>query len=181
MGAGQNNYFSFYEFLTSDGRLGSNESSINHHRTQSDPTDPTVQLNIASHRLLTDDGMKIITKRIEYQPVRGAPIDVPTAIHAVVAVLDPGTQLSTITSYLSENQQDGVVRAVMLAPELNLAQKLLPFKNMVRQNPASIGNTLPLAIQEVLNQEETDKDPSRPRPISKGEFSLSNRGDIGGI
>jgi hypothetical protein len=128
---------------------------------------------------LTDHEMKIITKRINYQPVRGAPIDVPTAIHAVVAVLEPGAQLSTITSFLLENQQDGVVR-VMLAPELNLAQKLLPFKNMVRQNP-SIGNTLSLAIQEVLNEDETDKDPSRPRPISKGEFSLSNRGDIGGI
>jgi hypothetical protein len=44
-------YISFYEFLTSDGRLGSNESSINHHRTRNDPTDPTVQLNIASHRV----------------------------------------------------------------------------------------------------------------------------------
>jgi hypothetical protein len=73
--------------------------------------------------------MKIITKRIECLPVNGAPIDVPNAIHAVVTVLEPGTQLSTITSYLSKNQQDGEVRA-MLAPELNLAQKLLLHKNI---------------------------------------------------
>ena len=115
--------------------------------------------------------MKILAKRIQYIPVGGGPIDVPTAIHAVVCVLEPGTQISTITACLTENQQDGEVRA-MLAPELNLAQKLLPHKWMVRQNP-SIGNTLTLAIQEVLNQD--------PCPISKGDFSLENRGDISGI
>jgi hypothetical protein len=123
--------------------------------------------------------MKVITKRINYLPVRGAPLDVPTAIQAVLAVLEPGTQLSTITSSLSTNQQDGEVRA-MLAPELNLAQKLLPHKKIIRQNP-SIGDTLALAIQEMLNEEETDNDPFKPCPLSKGNFSLSRRGDISGM
>jgi hypothetical protein len=127
---------------------------------------------------LNDADMKINTKRIEHLPVNGAPTEVPTAIHAVITVLEPGTQLSTITSHLSKNQQDGEVRA-MLAPELNLAQKLLPHKKMVRQNP-SIGNTLPLAIQEALNQDETDRDPFHPKPISKSIFSLANRGDVRG-
>jgi hypothetical protein len=123
--------------------------------------------------------MKIIVKRINYIPVKGAPLDVPTSIHAVLAVLEPGTQLSTMTASLSNNQQDGEVRA-MLAPELNLAERLLPHKRMLRQN-ASIRNTLALAIQEVLNNEETDNDPFRPRPISTGSFRLSRRGDISGI
>jgi hypothetical protein len=135
--------------------------------------------DLAALDLNNEDGMKVITKRIDYLPVSGAPIDVPTAIHAVVAVLEPGTQLSTITSCLSKNQLDGEVRA-MQAPELNLAQKLLPHKKMARQNP-SIGDTLALAIQEVLNLDETDKSPFSPRPISKGNFTLPNRGAIGGI
>ena len=94
-------------------------------------------------------------------------------------MLEPGTQISTITACLTENQQDGEVRA-MLAPELNLAQKLLPRKRMIRQSP-SIGNTLSLAVQEVLNQDETDRDPFHPCPIAKGKFSIENRGDVRGI
>ena len=50
----------------------------------------------------------------------------------------------------------------------------------MRQN-TSIGKTLALAIQEVLNQEVTDKDPFKPRPISKVGFSLDKRGDVSGI
>jgi hypothetical protein len=51
---------------------------------------------------------------------------------------------------------------------------------MVCEN-ASIGHTLALSIQELLNQDETDNDPFKPRPISKGNFWLSHRGDIQGI
>jgi len=83
--------------------------------------------------------MKIIIKRINCILVEGPPLDVPASTHAVPAVLEPGTQLSTMTASLSNNQQDGEVRA-MLAPELNLADKLLPHKRVVRQS-ASIGNT----------------------------------------
>jgi hypothetical protein len=124
--------------------------------------------------------MKTMTKRIHYNlPVTGASIDVPTAIHAVLAVLEPGTQFSTVTLSLSKNQQDGVVRA-MLAPELKESRKVIPHKKMVRQN-AYIGQSLALAIQELMNQEETDNDPFTPCPISKGNFRLSHRGDISGI
>jgi hypothetical protein len=123
--------------------------------------------------------MKTFTKRINYYlpAVTGAPIDVPTAFHVVLAVLEPGTQVSTITSSLSKNQQDGVVRA-MLAPELNEAQKVIPYKVCLND---PLGQSLALAIQEVLNQEETDNDPFKPRPLSKGNFRLSHRGDISGV
>ena len=84
-----------------------------------------------------------------------------------------------MTASLSNIQQDGEVRA-MLAPELNLADKLLPHKRVVRQS-ASIGNTLALAIQEVLSAEATDNDPFKPRPVSTGSFSLSRRGCISGM
>jgi hypothetical protein len=53
-----------------------------------------------------EDIMKIRTKRINYVPVAGDPIDVPTSMHCVLAMLEPGTQVSTITSKLSKNQQD---------------------------------------------------------------------------
>jgi hypothetical protein len=126
-----------------------------------------------------EEEMKTIVKRIDYLPVAGAPMDVPTAIYAVLAILEPGTQLSTITASLCKNQKDGEVKA-MLAPELNIAQQVIPHKKMMRQNP-SIGQTLALALQEVLNQEETDENPFKPRPISKGSFRLDKRGDIRGI
>ncbi len=45
-----------------------------------------------------EDIMKVRTKRINYVPVAWSPIDVPTVIHASLAMLEPGTQLSTITS-----------------------------------------------------------------------------------
>jgi hypothetical protein len=76
--------------------------------------------------------MKIRTHRINYVPVAGAPIYLLTAIHCVLVVLEPGTQLSTITSKLCKNQKDGVVRA-MLAPEAVVSRKVLP--QIVRKNP----------------------------------------------
>ena len=127
---------------------------------------------------IDDEDMKIINKRTQHQPVQGAPITVPTAIHAVVTVLQPGTQLSTLTANLSNNQKDGEVHA-LLAPEINLASNLIPHRKMIRENP-SIGTALPLAIQEVLNKEETDKDPFSPRPLSKGRFRLTHRGAFSG-
>ena len=102
-------------------------------------------LNLNSKNGDGEESMKTITQRINYLPVLGAPIDIPTAIYAVVAFLDHGTQLPTITACLSKNQQDGEVRA-MQAPELNEAQKVLPHKRMLREN-ASIGHSLTLAVQ----------------------------------
>jgi hypothetical protein len=67
----------------------------------------------------------------------------------------------------------------LLAPEINLASNLIPHQKTIRENP-SIGAALPLAIQEVLNKEETDKDPFSPRPLSKGRFSLTHRGAFSG-
>jgi hypothetical protein len=82
-----------------------------------------------------EDIMKIRTHRINYVLVAGAPINVPTAIHCILAVLEPGTQLGTITSKLCKNQKDGVVRA-MVAPEAVVLCKVLP--QIVCKNP-SIG------------------------------------------
>lgn len=126
-----------------------------------------------------DSGMQIITRRINYFPVRGAPLDVPTAIHVILTVLEPGTQLSTITASLSANQQDGEVVA-MLAPEMNVAHHIIPHKKLTRHN-SSTAEMLAIVIQEFLSQTETDNDPFKPRPVSKGKFSLSHRGHISGI
>jgi hypothetical protein len=72
------------------------------------------------------------------------------------------------------------VRAT-LAPELaNLAQKLPPLHKKMAQQSPSVGNALPLPIQEALNQDEMDKDLFHPCPIFKGGFGLANRGGIHG-
>ena len=53
---------------------------------------------IAAGLDFNQDGMKIIAQCAEHLPINGAPVDMPTAIHAVLALLKRGMQQSTITS-----------------------------------------------------------------------------------
>jgi hypothetical protein len=157
------------------------EEEADPEREPSDPVEEDLEAvidEIARIAIDDDDDIKIINKRMQHQPVQGAPITVPTAIQAVVTVLQPGTQLSTLTANLSDNQKDGEVHA-LLALEINLASNLIPHRKMIGENP-SIGTALSLAIQEVLNKEETNKDLFSPRPLSKGRFSLTHRGAFSG-
>ena len=53
---------------------------------------------IAAGLDFNQSGMKIVTERAKHLPINGAPVDAPTATHAVLTLLKHRMQQSTITS-----------------------------------------------------------------------------------
>jgi hypothetical protein len=68
----------------------------------------------------------------------------------------------------------------MFAPDAVGAYKVLPHRKIASEN-LFIGQTLALCMQELMNEDELDNHPFRPRPISNGNFRLSHHCNIQGI